>query len=118
MGQGALGIECRTDAPEVLEVIKSLEHIPTAQRCYAERSFLRELEGGCQVPIGVDSQWSESQLILKGMVASLDGSRLIENEVSGSPDQAEQLGIELAGKLREQGAQEILDEILATLDRS
>ena len=118
VGQGALGIECRTDAPEVLEVIKSLEHIPTAQRCYAERSFLRELEGGCQVPIGVDSQWSESQLILKGMVASLDGARLIQNEVSGSPDQAEQLGIELAGKLREQGAQEILDEILATLDRS
>jgi hydroxymethylbilane synthase len=118
VGQGALGIECRTDAPEVLEVIKALEHIPTAQRCYAERSFLRELEGGCQVPIGVDTQWSESQLILKGMVASLDGSRLIQNEVSGSPDQAEELGITLAGKLREQGAQEILDEILATLDRS
>jgi hydroxymethylbilane synthase len=52
------------------------------------------------------------------MVASLDGQRLIRDQVSGTPDTAEQLGIELAGKLREQGAKEILDEILATLDRS
>jgi hydroxymethylbilane synthase len=118
VGQGALGIECRADAPEVLAVIKALEHTPTAQRCAAERSFLRELEGGCQVPIGVNTDWQADQLTLTGMVASLDGQRLIRDQVSGTPDTAEQLGIELAGKLREQGAKEILDEILATLDRS
>lgn len=118
VGQGALGIECRSDAPEVLEIIQALEHTPTAQRCHAERAFLRELEGGCQVPIGVDSQWSESTLVLTGMVASLDGTRLIKDHVQGSPEQAEQLGIDLGHKLREQGAQDILDEILATIDRS
>lgn len=119
VGQGALGIECRSDAPEVLAVIKALEHTPTAQRCAAERSFLRELEGGCQVPIGVNTEWQETQLTLTGMVASLDGQRLIRDQVSGSPEAAEQLGIDLAAKLREQGAKEILDEIIiATLDRS
>jgi hydroxymethylbilane synthase len=52
VGQGALGIECRIDDQEVLEVLKSLEHPATTARCIAERSFLRSLEGGCQVPIG------------------------------------------------------------------
>ncbi|KKI98393.1 hydroxymethylbilane synthase [Prochlorothrix hollandica] len=117
VGQGALGIECRTEDPEILEVIKVLEHEPTAQRCHAERAFLRELEGGCQVPIGVNTEISDNVLTLKGMVASLDGQRLIKNSVSGSPVQAEQLGLELAAKLRQQGAKEILDEIIATLDR-
>jgi hydroxymethylbilane synthase len=118
VGQGALGIECRADAPEVLGVIKALEHTPTAQRCFAERAFLRELEGGCQVPIGVNTTWQADCLTLQGMVASLDGQRLIRDEVSGAPEEAEQLGIALAGKLRDQGAKEILDEILATLDRT
>lgn len=118
VGQGALGIECRSDDAEVLTLLKALEHQPTAYRCYAERAFLRELEGGCQVPIGVDTQIEGDTLTLKGIVASLDGQRLAKDSVTGATTDAEALGTELAKKLRQQGAQEILDEILATLQRS
>lgn len=113
VGQGALGIECRTDDPEVLSLIKVLEHTPTAQRCYAERAFLRELEGGCQVPIGVNTEIEGETLTLIGMVASLDGKQLIKDSISGTVSDAEKLGIELAQSLRQQGAQEILDQIIA-----
>jgi hydroxymethylbilane synthase len=107
VGQGALGIECRAEDPEVLEVLQSLEHIPTRDRCYAERSFLRELEGGCQVPI----------VTLTGMVASLDGQRLIRDSVSGQSSDAETLGQQLAHRVQEAGAGEILAEIFAEVGR-
>ena len=111
VGQGALGIECVEGKPEVLEIIKVLEHTTTSRRCLAERAFLRELEGGCQVPIGVNSQISNEELTLTGMVASLDGKRLIRDQASGSAADPESIGIELAGKLKQQGAGAILKEI-------
>ncbi|MCD8485251.1 hydroxymethylbilane synthase [Oscillatoria amoena NRMC-F 0135] len=117
VGQGALGIECRAEDAEVLELLKALEHKPTAQRCYAERAFLRELEGGCQVPIGVQTVIEGETLTLTGMVASLDGQRLIKDTTSGAATQAEELGIELANKLKDQGAQAILNEIFAEIQR-
>ncbi|OZH52274.1 hydroxymethylbilane synthase [Hydrocoleum sp. CS-953] len=118
VGQGALGIECREGDSYILDLLKSLEHTTTAQRCYAERAFLRELEGGCQVPIGVNTQIEGEQLTLTGLVASLDGKKLVKDVVIGAAAEAEQIGLELARKLREQGAQEILDAILAEIDRS
>ena len=111
VGQGALGIECVESKPEVLEIIKVLEHTTTSRRCLAERSFLRELEGGCQVPIGVNSQINNDELVLTGMVASLDGKRLIRDQASGAANDPESIGIELAGKLKQQGAEAILKEI-------
>ena len=111
VGQGALGIECRAGDSDVLSLLKSLEHQPTAQRCQAERAFLRELEGGCQVPIGVNTHLEGEQLVLTGVVASLDGKRLVKDVATGLASEAEQLGVELAHRLRQQGAQEILDEI-------
>ncbi len=111
VGQGALGIECVEGQEDVLQVIKSLEHIPTSQRCIAERAFLRELEGGCQVPIGVNSKIKKEELILTGMVASLDGKNLIRDEKKGSAHNAESIGIELANALKDQGAEKILQEI-------
>jgi hydroxymethylbilane synthase len=117
VGQGALGIECRANDPEILSLIKALEHTPTAQRCYAERAFLRELEGGCQVPIGVNTVLEGDTLTITGLVASLDGQKVVRDRVSGPADQADQLGIDLAHRLKEQGAQPILDEIFATIQR-
>lgn len=117
VGQGALGIECRTEDPEVLAVIKALEHTQTAQRCYAERAFLRELEGGCQVPIGVNTVLDGDTLTLTGIVASVDGTRFVKDTISGAATDAETLGTDLAKRLREQGAQEILDAILAEIQR-
>jgi hydroxymethylbilane synthase len=113
VGQGALGIECRAQDPEILALLKTLEHTPTTQRCLAERAFLRELEGGCQVPIGVNTQLDNDQLTLSGLVASLDGQTLIKDRVIGAASDAESLGTTLAHRLREQGAQEILDAIFA-----
>ena len=114
VGQGALGIECVQGKEEVLQIIKTLEHSSTAQRCLAERSFLRELEGGCQVPIGVKSIIENEQLTLEGMVASLDGKQLIRDKKSGSINDSELIGIELANILKSQGAGEILQEIFKT----
>ncbi|MGB3297508.1 MAG: hydroxymethylbilane synthase [Phormidesmis sp.] len=113
VGQGALGIECRVGDDDILTVLKALEHEPTAQRCYAERAFLRELEGGCQVPIGVNTAIDGNTLTLTGIVASLDGQQLIKDRVTGSPTDAESMGKALAKRLRDQGAQEILDVINA-----
>ena len=118
VGQGALGIECRAGDNNILNLLNSLEHTATAQRCYAERAFLRELEGGCQVPIGVNTQIEGEQLTLIGLVASLDGKKLVKDIITGATADAEQIGIELAQKLRKQGAQEILDQILAEINRS
>jgi hydroxymethylbilane synthase len=117
VGQGALGIECREGDEEILAVIKVLEHTPTAQRCHAERAFLRELEGGCQVPIGVNTVVEGETLTLTGMVASLDGQRLVQDTCTGAASDPEAIGMALAQRLREQGAKEILDEIFATLQR-
>jgi hydroxymethylbilane synthase len=118
VGQGALGIECREGDPEVLTVIKALEDPETRDRCYAERAFLRELEGGCQVPIGVNTSITGDVLTLTGMVASLDGSKLIKDIISSNRNNAEELGRDLANRLREEGAGEILAEIFAEINRS
>jgi hydroxymethylbilane synthase len=117
VGQGALGIECRADDPEILAFIKVLEHGPTAARCHAERAFLRELEGGCQVPIGVNTHITNDQLTLTGLVASLDGQRLIKDQVTGPVSEASALGVSLAHTLKGQGAAEILAEIFETVGR-
>ncbi len=115
VGQGALGIECVDGNPEVLEMIKVLEHAPTAARCLAERAFLRELEGGCQVPIGVNTVIEGDTLTLTGMVASLDGQRLIRDERRGAVSSAEDIGKGLADDLKSRGAGEILKEIFASM---
>lgn len=113
VGQGALGIECRSGDDDILAVIKTLEHLPTAQRCYAERAFLRELEGGCQVPIGVNTVIEGDTLTLMGIVASLDGQTLVKDEISGPVATAEDMGTTLAKRAKDAGAQTILDEITA-----
>lgn len=113
VGQGALGIECRTGDEEILSLLSVLSHQPTTWRCLAERAFLRELEGGCQVPIGVNTVLEGDTLTLTGIVASLDGQRVVKNQVQGAATEAEALGTRLAQQLRAEGAQAILDEILA-----
>jgi hydroxymethylbilane synthase len=118
VGQGALGIECRDGDTEVLELLKVLEHQPSRDCCLAERSFLRELEGGCQVPIGVNTKIENEILSLTGLVASLDGQKLVKDTVTGLPQDAEKIGIQLANNLRSQGAQEILDEIFTQIQRN
>lgn len=117
VGQGALGIECRADDPEVLQLVGILNHLPTALRCRAERAMLRSLEGGCQVPIGVQSHIDNDTLYLQAVVASLDGQQLIRAEHTGPAQEPEAAGVTLAGKLRANGAQAVLDQIFQTVGR-
>jgi hydroxymethylbilane synthase len=115
VGQGALGIECRQGDQAVLDTLQVLRHLPTTRRCLAERAFLRALEGGCQVPIGVNSRLEGDTLVLTGMVASLDGQRLIRDEARGDQREPESIGVALAEALRRQGATAILEEIFASV---
>ncbi|KST64901.1 MULTISPECIES: hydroxymethylbilane synthase [Mastigocoleus] len=117
VGQGALGIECRAGDQEVISLLKAIEHNTTRDRCLAERAFLRDLEGGCQVPIGVNSELDGDRLTLTGIVASVDGKKIVKDIVTGSTEDPESIGTELAEKLRQQGAQEILNEIFAQIQR-
>lgn len=117
VGQGALGIECRQGDAEILKLLQALSDNDSRDRALAERSFLRELEGGCQVPIGVNTSIENDQLTLLGMVASLDGKQLIKDTVTGNRAESEQIGKDLAAKLREQGAGEILAEIFTQIER-
>ncbi len=111
VGQGALGIECKDHDERVLEIIEILNHEETSKRCIAERAFLKELEGGCQVPIGVNSQIKNDHIFLTGMVASIDGKKLIKDHSKGNINEPEKVGIILAEKLKNKGADEILAEI-------
>lgn len=117
VGQGALGIECRADDTELISILKAIEHTETRNRCLAERAFLRDLEGGCQVPIGVNTEINGDNLTLTGIVASVDGQKLVKDTVTGQANNAEALGTELANLLRQQGAQEILEEIFTEIQR-
>ncbi len=116
VGQGALGIEIRKGDKRIKELLKKISHIPTTLRCLAERSLLLTLEGGCSVPIGVETVYNEETKVLKlsGTVVSVDGKKsvfgVLEKEVNTEND-AEELGSELAKKLIDDGAKEILDEI-------
>lgn len=117
VGQGALGIECRADDNELISLLKAIEHPATRDRCLAERAFLRILEGGCQVPIGVNTEIDGDKLTLTGIVASVDGQKLVQDTITGTANNAEAIGAELAECLRKQGAQEILEEIFTEIQR-
>ena len=107
-GQGAVGIECRSDDAQVQALLAPLEHSLTRQCVLAERAMNRALQGGCQVPIGAFAILEGEQLWLRGLVGSLDGQQIIRDDVRGSIDAAEQLGQQLAEQLLAAGAGEIL----------
>ena len=108
VGQGALGLECRATDQAVLDLILPLLHAETDICVRAERAFNAYLEGGCQVPIAGYATLNQGQLHIEGRVGSVDGLTLLKVELSGTPEQAEQLGVSLAQKLLEQGAGDLL----------
>jgi hydroxymethylbilane synthase len=111
IGQGALGIETRTNDEEVEKRIRFLNDSVTAIAVSGERAFLKKLEGGCQVPIAAYGQTTGAVLRLEGLVGTVDGKRLIRHRLEGPVEKAESLGVELAEVLLSQGAREILDEV-------
>ena len=111
IGQGALGLELRMNDDRIFKCLHFLNHEPTEVTVSAERAFLKELEGGCQVPIAACGRLNGNNLILQGMVAELDGSKIIRDEIIGERERAEALGINLAQRLLATGADEILARI-------
>ena len=112
-GQGAVGIECRSDDAQIKGLLDALEHSETRHRVLAERAMNRRLEGGCQVPIGAYALIEGDQLWLRGLVGAVDGSEIIRGEVRGKVEQYETLGVELAESLLERGAKAILQQVYA-----
>lgn len=110
VGQGALGIETRTGDAFTNEMVASLAHPETMTIVRAERAFLKRLEGGCQVPIGAHATMEGKTLILTGMVADIEGVRLIRKELRGDAQQPEVVGERLAEVILESGGAEILAE--------
>jgi hydroxymethylbilane synthase len=111
VGQGALGIMIRQGGAAVAGLVGILDHPDTRVATTAERVFLCQLEGGCQVPIGALGVIDEDRVALHGFVASLDGRQFLRGVVSGPRADAGDIGRTLAADLRSEGASDILSEV-------
>lgn len=111
VGQGIIAVEAREDDKELKDILSGFNSDESRTAALAERAFLRLLEGGCQVPIGVYTSFETKRLT--GMVASLDGETLIKDSVSFDEHDSDRTGTELGRKLLSLGADKILDEIKA-----
>lgn len=110
-GQGAVGIECRTDDVQVQALLAPLADAETTYCVRAERAMNNHLQGGCQVPIGGYAVLQQGQLYLRALVGDIDGSRIIRAEGKSPVENAEALGVQIAEQLLAQGADKILQAI-------
>lgn len=117
--QGALAVECRSDDPEMIELLAGLDHAPSRAAVVAERSLLAELEAGCTAPVGAIAEVVESldddgrvieELSVRGCAAAMDGSDVLRASAVGAPEKAEELGRRVARELLELGARELMVE--------
>jgi hydroxymethylbilane synthase len=111
VAQGALGLELRRDDPEVLGLISFLHDPETAVAVEAERAFLKRLEGGCQVPLGAYAELRNGELLVTGLIAAIDGGKIIRKSITGAPGEAAVLGVRLAEELLGMGGREILSAV-------
>ena len=113
IGQGAVGIECRSDDARVLNLIAPLNDNKTQIRITAERAMNERLQGGCQVPIAGYAEFEKGLIMMRGLVGQVDGKKIIRGDIAGPADNAEELGIVLAEDLLSRGADKILNELYA-----
>lgn len=112
-GQGALGIVCRADDAGMIEVLRALDDPAARAATTAERTLLRTLEGGCQIPIGALATVERDELQLRAFVSALTGSTAVRGEMNGPVERAAELGEALAEEMIERGASRILEEVRA-----
>ncbi len=117
VGQGSLAIEIREEDERLKEIIGFLDHRESRLRAECERTFLRELQGGCQVPIGAYAWIEGDTLKLKAFISDLKGERFIEGYKEGQKDKAQEIGKGLAHKMLKEGAQEILRSIYGSFGK-
>jgi hydroxymethylbilane synthase len=111
VGQGAIAVETRLKDTEAADVLVKLDDAETRSAIIAERALLSALQGGCQVPLGAWARIDRGELILDACVCSVDGLQYVKQRVTGSPDQAAELGQQMAQLLIQAGAQSILEEV-------
>ena len=109
-GQGALGIECRTDDAETCALLGQINHPETERAVRAERAVLAALRAGCHAPVGVYGYLESDHLLLRAAVLSVDGKTRLEASLSGPPEEAESLGQRVAADLLSQGAGPLIDQ--------
>lgn len=114
VGQGALGVECRAGDDRILKLLSGIQDHQTALACITERSVMRALEGGCSVPIGVETSWVDGKLRLRATVVNVDGTEAVDADISESistAEAADEYGKRVALDLVARGAGKILDSI-------
>jgi len=111
VGQGSLAIETRAEDERVINFVKVLNHEESWLRAMCERAFLRELQGGCQVPMGAYAWIERDRIKIKGFISDLEGERFLEGYEEGGLREAEEVGKRLAQRLLREGGEEILKEI-------
>lgn len=112
IGQGAMGIESRSDDNDILELIRPLNDETTATRLAAERIVSRKLYGGCHLPIAAYAEIDGDTITVSGMVGRVDGSTILFETISGKREEAEALALQLSQRLLDRGADKILRELL------
>lgn len=113
IGQGAVGIECRSDDAHVHNLIAPLNDYKTQIRVTAERAMNERLQGGCQVPIAGYAEFEHGLIMLRGLVGQVNGEKIIRGDIAGPAENAEELGVVLAEDLLSRGADKILNELYA-----
>ena len=111
VGQGAIAIESRVKDQETADILGKLDDNETRTAIIAERALLAKLQGGCQVPVGAWARFERGELVMEGVVCSVDGKEYVRQKASAPPEQAAQLGEHLAQVLIDSGARKILDEV-------
>ena len=114
VSQGAIAIEIRMNDPEIELLMQKINHPETWDTILAERAFLAHLQGGCQVPLGCFSKVENGTIKMTGFVASLDGTMFIYETISGETGKGAELGVQMAEKMLDKGALEILNQINPT----
>lgn len=116
MGQAALGIECRIDS-DVFKLTSGLNDSDALIECGIEREFVRELEGGCQAPIGINAQIEGEEILIRALVGLPDGSRFIKKEKRIKRSEHIGFGAELAQEFKDEGALELIREAIEQADK-
>jgi len=111
IGQGVLGLEVREDDQPTKDLVSFLNDPETELAARVERAFLKELEGGCQVPVAGYARAERDRILMDGLVAELDGSVILRQQRSGARENPEELGVALARQLKAAGADRILEKI-------
>ncbi len=111
IGQGALGLEVRGDDRPLLDLLRPLNHFPTQVAVTAERAFLARLEGGCQVPVAALGRLENGSLTLEALISDVEGREMLQDRLTGTPEEAASMGRRLADLLLDRGGRQILQAI-------